>query len=159
MITLRKAAGIAAAFGLALSLSACSSSSDTATESSAPATPASTATSTVGTANEAFCTSSAALKTELADLKTLVTGGSVTVEALQAQRQELAAAGDQVKSDAQALEGAVKTQVDAAQAAFQTAIDAIPADATGVKEVAAYVAAGAVFAKALDAIDNQVGCS
>ena len=73
--------------------------------------------------------------------------------------EELATAAAQAKSDAQALEGAVQAEVTAAQAAFQTAIDAIPADATGVKEVAAYVAAGAVFAKALDAIDNQVGCS
>ncbi len=47
----------------------------------------------------------------------------------------------------------------AAQTAFQAAIDAIPADQTGLKEVAAYTAAAVVFAKALDVIDNEVGCS
>jgi hypothetical protein len=113
----------------------------------------------VGTANEAFCTSTAALKAELGNLQTLVKGGSVTVEALQSQKDALKAAGEQAKTDAQALDAAVQAEVTAAQGAFQTAIDAIPADQTGVKEVAAYVAAGAVFVKALDAIDNQVGCS
>ena len=159
MTTLRKAAGLAAVLGLALSLSACSSSTESATESSAPASPTSTATSSVGAATEAFCTSSAALKTELADLKTLVTGGGVTVDALQAQRAELATAGDQARTDAQSLDAALQAQVAAARTAFQTAIDAIPADATGVKEAAAYVAAAAAFGVALDAIDDQVGCA
>jgi hypothetical protein len=163
MFTFRKTAGVAAALALALSLSACSSSSDTATETPAASAPAASApaspTSSVGAANEAFCASTAALKTELGDLKTLVTGGSLTVEALQAQKQDLTTAGTQAKTDAQALDAAVQAQVTAAQSAFQAAIDAIPADQTGVKEVAAYVAAGAVFVTALDAIDNQVGCS
>lgn len=47
----------------------------------------------------------------------------------------------------------------AAQAAFQTAIDAIPEDQTGAAAVAAYVAAGAVFVKSLDLVDNQIGCA
>lgn len=160
MIALRKSIGLAAALGLALTLSACSSSTDTATDSaSATASPASTATSSAGAANEAFCTSAAALKAELADLRSLVTGGSLTVDALQAQRAELSAAGDQVKADTQSLAAEVQAQVVAAQTAFQTAVDAIPADATGVKEAAAYAAAAAVFVTALDAIDVQAGCS
>lgn len=158
MITVRRTAGLAAGLALALSLSACSSSSDTATEAPAASAPASP-TSSVGAANEAFCTSSAALKTELGDLQTLVKGGSVTAEALQAQRAELQTAGDQAKTDAQALDAAVQAEVTAAQAAFQAAIEAIPADQTGVKEVAAYTAAAVVFGRALDAIDNQVGCA
>lgn len=170
MITLRATARLTAAPGLALSLSACSSTSDTATESSAPASPTSSATSSaasptssatssVGAASEAFCTSSAALKTELGDLRTLVTGGGVTAEELQAQRAELATAGDQTRTDAQALDTAVRAEVLAAQEAFQTAIFAIPADATGVPEAAAYVAAAAAFGTALDGIDDQVGCA
>ena len=167
MITFRKTAGVAAALALALSLSACSSSSETATETpaasapaaSAPASPSPTATSSVGAASEAFCTSSAALKTELGNLQTLVKGGSVTVEALQSQKDALKTAGEQAKTDAQALDAAVQAEVTAAQAAFQTAIDAIPADQTGLKEVAAYTAAAVVFAKALDVIDNEVGCA
>lgn len=162
MITFRKSAGVAAAIALALSLSACSSSSETATETpaaSAPAASAPAATSSVGTANAAFCTSSAALKGELGNLQTLVKGGSVTVDALQSQKESLKAAGDQAKTDAQALDKAVQVEVTAAQTAFQTAIDAIPADQTGLKEVAAYTAAAVVFGRALDAIDNEVGCS
>ncbi len=123
------------------------------------ASPSSSATSSIGTASEAFCTSSAALKAELGDLKTLVTGGSVTKEALQSEKESLSTAGAQVKADAQGLDQAVQSEVTAAQSAFQAAIDAIPADQTGVKEVAAYVAAGAVFAKALEGIAGQVGCS
>jgi hypothetical protein len=163
MFTFRKTAGVAAALALALSLSACSSSSDTAAETPAASAPAASApaspTSSVGAANEAFCTSSAALKSEIENLRTLVTGGSVTVEALQAQREAIKAAGEQAKTDAQALDAAVQAGVTGAQAAFQTAIDAIPADQTGLKEVAAYTAAAVVFAKAVDAIDNEVGCS
>jgi hypothetical protein len=163
MVTFRKSAGVAAALALALSLSACSSSSDTAAETPAASAPAASApaspTSSVGTANEAFCTSTAALKAELGNLQTLVKGGSVTVEALQSQRDALKAAGEQAKTDGQALDAAVQAEVTAAQAAFQTAIDAIPADQTGLKEVAAYTAAAVVFAKALDAIDNEVGCA
>ena len=162
MFTFRNTAGVAAALALALSLSACSSSSETATETPAASAPASAApspTSSVGAANEAFCTSTAALKTELGNLQTLVKGGSVTVDALQAQKDALKTAGEQAKTDAQALDTAVKAEVTAAQAAFQTAIDAIPADQTGLKEVAAYAAAAVVFGKALDAIDDQVGCS
>ena len=167
MFTFRSTAGVAASLALALSLSACSSSSETATETpaasapaaSAPASAAPSPTSSVGAANEAFCTSTAALKTELGNLQTLVKGGSVTVDALQAQKDALKAAGEQAKTDAQALDTAVKAEVTAAQAAFQTAIDAIPADQTGLKEVAAYAAAAVVFGKALDAIDNEVGCS
>ncbi len=163
MFTFRKTAGVAAALALALSLSACSSSSDTAAETPAASAPAASApaspTSSVGAANEAFCTSSAALKTEIENLRTLVTGGSVTVEALQAQRDAIKAAGEQAKTDAQTLDAAVQAGVTGAQAAFQTAIDAIPADQTGLKEVAAYTAAAVVFAKAVDAIDNEVGCS
>jgi hypothetical protein len=163
MVTFRKSAGVAAALALALSLSACSSSSDTAAETPAVSAPAASApaspTSSVGTANEAFCTSTAALKAELGNLQTLVKGGSVTVEALQSQRDALKAAGEQAKTDGQALDAAVQAEVTAAQAAFQTAIDAIPADQTGLKEVAAYTAAAVVFAKALDAIDNEVGCA
>jgi hypothetical protein len=163
MVSFRKPAGGAAALALALSLSACSSSSDTAAETPAVSAPAASApaspTSSVGTANEAFCTSTAALKAELGNLQTLVKGGSVTVEALQSQRDALKAAGEQAKTDGQALDAAVQAEVTAAQAAFQTAIDAIPADQTGLKEVAAYTAAAVVFAKALDAIDNEVGCA
>jgi hypothetical protein len=163
MFTFRKTAGVAAALALALSLSACSSSSDTAAETPAASAPAASApaspTSSVGAANEAFCTSSAALKTEIENLRTLVTGGSVTVEALQAQRDAIKTAGEQAKTDAQTLDAAVQAGVTGAQAAFQTAIDAIPADQTGLKEVAAYTAAAVVFAKAVDAIDNEVGCS
>lgn len=165
MITFRKSAGVAAAIALSLSLSACSSSSDTTTETPAASAPAASApaspapTSSVGSANEAFCTSSAALKVELGNLQTLVKGGSVTAEALQAEKDAVKAAGDQATSDAQALDAAIKAEFAAAQSAFQTAIDAIPAEQTGVKEVAAYVAAGAVFAKVLDGIDDQVGCS
>lgn len=163
MFTFRKTAGVAAALALALSLSACSSSSDTAAGTPAASAPAASApaspTSSVGAANEAFCTSSAALKTEIENLRTLVTGGSVTVEALQAQRDAIKAAGEQAKTDAQTLDAAVQAGVTGAQAAFQTAIDAIPADQTGLKEVAAYTAAAVVFAKAVDAIDNEVGCS
>ena len=162
MITVRKSAGLAAALALALSLSACSSSSDTAAETpaaSAPAASAPAATSSVGAASEAFCTSSAALKTELENLKSLVTGGSVTVDALKSEKDALKAAGAQAKTDALALDTAIQAEVTAAQTAFQTAIDAIPADQTGLKEVAAYTAAAVVFAKALDVINTEVGCS
>jgi hypothetical protein len=162
MIMFRRSAGVAAALALALSLSACSSSSETATETPAASAPASAApspTSSVGAANEAFCTSTAALKTELGDLQTLLTGGSVTVDALSTQKDAVKAAGEQATTDAQAIDAAVQAEVTAAQAAFQTAIDAIPADQTGLKEVAAYTAAAVVFGKALDAIDNEVGCS
>jgi hypothetical protein len=159
MSTLRKTAGLVGALVLAVSLSACSSSSDTATEPSGPASPSTTATSSVGAASEAFCTSSAALKAELGNLQTLVKGGSVTTDALQAEKDALTTAGDQVKTDAQSLDKAVQAEVTAAQTAFQAAIDAIPADQTGLKEIAAYTAAAVVFGKSLDAIDNQVGCA
>lgn len=159
MTHFRNSAGLVAALALVVSLAGCASSGGNSPTSSAAASPGSTATGSVSAANEAFCTSSAALKTKIGNLQTLVKGGSVTPDALRAQKQDLASAGKQAKTDAQGLNKAIQVQVSAAQAAFQKAIDAIPADQTVTKEkVAAYVAAGAVYAKALDAIINEVGC-
>lgn len=98
----RRALTSLAVLGLAMTMTACSSGSDTAAESPA-ASPESTATSSVGAASEDFCASSASVKTELGDLKDFVTGGSVTVEGLQAQRQELSTVTDQLKTDSQTL--------------------------------------------------------
>jgi hypothetical protein len=154
----RALTSLAVSLGLAMTLTACSSGSDTATESPA-ASPESAATGSVGAATEDFCASTASVKDELADLRALVTGGSITVEGLQAQREELATVTDQLKADSQALGGTITAEVTTARTAFQVALDAIPDDQTGAAAVAAYVAAGAVFVRSLDLIDDQVGCS
>jgi len=171
MSTFRKSAGLAAAIVLTLSVSACSSDTDTAAEPAAPApstssavvpttpaAPSGSATGSVGVANAAFCASTAVLRTEVEELKTLAASDSTTTAALEAQKQEVATAGDQARAEADSLERAMQVQVGAAITAYQKAIDAIPADTAGLKEVAAYTAANFAFGKALDAIDNQVGC-
>lgn len=172
MSPVRTAAAWAAALSLALAVTGCSSSSDTATEAtSAPATsaaatsPAATtpaaspsASGSVGDANAAFCASSATVKTELGTLRSTATGGSATAEALKTQAQAVATAAEQAKADAQALDAAIRVEVETAQTAFQAAVDAIPADTGAVARAAAYGAAVLAFGKALDAIDAQVGC-
>ncbi len=172
MSPVRTAASWAAALSLALALTGCSSSSDTATEAtSAPATSAA-ATSpaasspaaspspsgSVSDANATYCASAATVKSELETLRTTATGGSATAEALKTQSQAVATAAEQAKTDAQALDAAVRVEVETAQTAFQAAVDAIPADSGQVARAAAYGVAVVAFGKALDAIDAQVGC-
>ena len=114
----------AAAAGLALSLGACSSSSEDTAD-----------------ASQAFCDDAANLATQVSSLKTMVTGGTATVDQIQEQRDAVNSAAQDMSDSASDLEGAVKTQIDEADQAYTSAVNAIPTDQTLKQSAPAYIAA------------------
>ena len=126
MSTARSITAALAGLGLALSLSACSSSDDTA-ETSAQ-----------------YCTSSAAAQAEVAELKTLVGGGEATIDDVKAQVESIGTA------TATAAEDAADEAEDAAEDASDQAEDAAEdaADGSGgLERLAGNVASGVVRAR------------
>lgn len=140
MFTKRTAAAVAG-IGLALSLSACSSSGDTADT------------------NAAYCESAANVQTEVASLKTLVTGGSATVDQVQEQRDVIASAVQDAQKQAESLADSIQADVKAADDTFEAALQAIPGDATLPQAAASYAAAIQAWDASVKAIRTEVGCS
>ena len=140
MFTKRTAAAVAG-IGLALSLSACSSSGDTAET------------------NAAYCESAANVQTEVAALRTLVTGGDATVDQVQEQRDAIASAVQDAQDQAGSLADSVQADIKAADDTFDAALQAIPGDATLVQAAASYAAAIQAWDASVKAIRTEVGCS
>jgi len=140
MFTKRTAAAVAG-IGLALSLSACSSSGDTAET------------------NAAYCGSAANVQTEVAALRTLVTGGDATVDQVQEQRDAIASAVQDAQKQAGSLADSVQADIKAADDTFDAALQAIPGDATLVQAAASYAAAIQAWDASVKAIRAEVGCS
>ena len=140
MSTARSITATLAGLGLALSLSACSSSDDTA-ETSAQ-----------------YCTSSAAAQAEVAELKTLVAGGEATIDDVKAQVESIGTATATAAEDAADLADSVKADMTAADKAFDDAIKAIPGDATLSDAAAAYQSAITAWDAAMVSIRTEAGC-
>jgi hypothetical protein len=140
MSTARTITAALAGLGLALSLSACSSSEDTADT------------------NAQYCTSSAAAQAEVADLKTLVSGGGATIDDVKAQVESIGTATATAAEDAADLADSVKADIKAADQAFDDAIKAIPSDATLADAAAAYQSAITAWDAAMVSIRTEVGC-
>ena len=140
MSTARSITATLAGLGLALSLSACSSSDDTA-ETSAQ-----------------YCTSSAAAQAEVAELKTLVGGGEATIDDVKAQVESIGTATATAAEDAADLADSVKADITAADQAFDDAIKAIPGDATLSDAAAAYQSAITAWDAAMVSIRTEAGC-
>ena len=140
MRTARSITATLAGLGLALSLSACSSSDDTAET------------------NTQYCTSSAAAQAEVAELRTLVTGGEATIDDVKAQVGAIGTATATAAEDAADLADAVKADIKAADQAFDDAIKAIPGDATLSEAAAAYQAAMDGWDAAMASIRTEAGC-
>ena len=140
MFTKRTAAAVAG-IGLALSLSACSSSGDTAET------------------NAAYCGSAANVQTEVAALRNLVTGGDATVDQVQEQRDAIASAVQDAQKQAGSLADSVQADIKAADDTFDAALQAIPGDATLVQAAASYAAAIQAWDASVKAIRTEVGCS
>ena len=140
MSTARSITATLAGLGLALSLSACSSSDDTA-ETSAQ-----------------YCTSSAAAQAEVAELKTLVGSGEATIDDVKAQVESIGTATATAAEDAADLADSVKADITAADKAFDDAIKAIPGDATLSDAAAAYQSAITAWDAAMVSIRTEAGC-
>lgn len=135
----KRAAAVVAGLGLALTLSACSSSKDTTD------------------ANAAYCASSATVQSEMAKLKTLV-AGNATIEEINDQRKVVADAVEQASQDADDLADEVASDVIAADQAFDDAINDIPEDATLAEARAPYQAAIDAWNASIASIRSDLGC-
>ena len=140
MFTKRTAAAVAG-LGLALSLTACSSSADTA-----------------GT-NAAYCQGAATVQTEVASLRALITGGDATVDQVQEQRDAIASAVQDAQKQAESLADSVQADIKAADDTFDAALQAIPGDATLPEAATSYAAAIRAWDASVEAIRTEVGCS
>jgi hypothetical protein len=139
MITNRTAAAIAA-IGLALSLSACSSSGDTAS------------------ANAAYCEGAAKVQSEVDQLQTLLKGGA-SAEAVKAQAGMVQSAIEANSVPLSQLTKSVKDEIAAADQAFSDAVQAIP-EGTPVAEAAPqYKAAIDAWNASIESTKGEVGCS
>jgi hypothetical protein len=134
-----RTASVLAGFGLVLSLAACSN--DDTAETSA-----------------AYCESSAVVQTEVAELRTMISGGSATLEEVQAQVRTIGDASTAAAIDADDLADSVREDVIAADNAFDAAIQAIPSDATVAEAASQYQAAIAAWDAAVLSIRTEAGC-
>ncbi len=140
-----KAAAAVAGIGLALSMSACSTSSEAAEETAAD--------------NAAYCQASATAQFEAAALKALVTNGDATLDQIQEQKDTLVDAVGSAQEAAADLADSVRNQIEIADEAFDDAVGAIPGDATLSEAVPAYRSALDAWDTAMLSIRTEVGCS
>jgi len=139
MITSRAAAAIAG-IGLALSLSACSSSDS------------------VADTNAAYCEGAVTVQSDLEELASLVESGAST-DAIKTQRDVVQSAIQANSVPLSQLQDSVQTEVEAANEAFDAAIAAIPDDATPAEAASSYKAAIDTFGAALAKVESDLGCS
>lgn len=131
-----------ATLGLVLvaGLSACSSSTDTATQS------------------EQYCAASTTLQSELAKLKSMVAGGQATLNDVEAQVKTVEKAYDSALGEAEDVPDAARAEIQSAYADFVRAVNAIPGTATVDEAATAYNTAVAAYDAALLKIRTEVGC-
>ncbi len=139
MITARAIASLAG-LGLALSLSACSSSDS------------------VADTNAAYCEGAQAVQTQFEQLTSLAEAGA-PAEALKEQRDLVQSAIQANSVPLSQLQDSVKTEIEAANDAFEQAVAAIPDDATPAEAASSYKAAIDAYATSVDAVESELGCS
>lgn len=128
--------GVAA---LALSLTACSSSSTT-------------------DVNKAYCDANAVAQSEVAKLKSLVESGNATVADVQKQVGKVKEAAEKANKEAGKLQDSVQKDIKSADESFSKAVDAIPGDATLNEASTKYQQAVADWEQSVTQIRADVGC-
>jgi hypothetical protein len=132
-----------AGIGLALSVSACTS----------------TTTTDVAAANEAYCASSQEVLSELSTLKDLVANGDSTRNEISDQGQVVVDAAVAAYRDSNTLSESVRADIQAADKAFRDAIRAIPSTTSTASEAAqAYKAAMDTYNTSIDAVRASQDC-
>ena len=139
MITSRAAAAIAG-IGLALSLSACSSSDS------------------VADTNAAYCEGAVTVQSDLEELASLVESGAST-DAIKTQRDVVQSAIQANSVPLSQLQDSVQTEIEAANDAFDQAVAAIPDDATPAEAASSYTAAIEAYDTAVTEVESELGCS
>jgi Cys-tRNA synthase (O-phospho-L-seryl-tRNA:Cys-tRNA synthase) len=134
-----RTAAVLAGLGLALSLTACSSS-DTAD------------------ANAAYCEGASKIESEVQTMESLI-GSGASADAVKAQWGAVQAAIEANSVPLTQLEAAVQEDVSAAYDTFTTAIEAIPADIPPSEAAPQYKAAIDGFTTDVEAVKSEVGCS
>lgn len=129
-----------AGIGLALSLSACSSSPD------------------VSEANAAWCEGAAKVETEIATMESLIESGA-TSDAVKAQFNAVEAAIQANSVPLSQLEDATQEELGQAYEEFSAAIEAIPADTPPSEAAPEYKAAIDALTADVEAVKAEVGCS
>ncbi|MCU0263816.1 MAG: hypothetical protein MUF09_09120 [Candidatus Nanopelagicales bacterium] len=129
-----------AGIGLALSLSACSSSPDTEE------------------ASAAWCEGAAKVATEIATMEGLIESGATT-DAVKVQFNAVEAAIQANSVPLSQLEDATQEELGQAYEEFSAAIEAIPADASPSEAAPEYKAAIDGLTADVEAVKAEVGCS
>jgi hypothetical protein len=140
MITPRAAVATVAGLGLALSLSGCSSSTDTAD------------------ANAAWCEGAAKVETEVDELVALVENGS-SADLVKQQWNSVESAIQANSVPLSQLSDSVQDEAAAAYDALAAAVEAIPSDLPPSEAAPQYQAAIEAFATDIQAVKEDVGCS
>ncbi len=138
MITSRAVAAFAG-IGLALCLSACSSSES------------------VTDTNAAYCEGAATVQSQFQELETLIESGAPT-EALKEQRDLVQSAIQANSVPLSQLQDSVKTEIEAANDAFDQAVAAIPDDAAPAEAASSYKAAIDTYVAAVGEVESELGC-
>ena len=114
-------------------------------------------TQSVDEASGDFCSNVDALEAELVSLGSLV-DGDATVDDVEAQRDAVSDAYDNLASSGGDLDEAVSAAADDAYGSYQDAVDAIPGDASVTEAVTAYAAAAQAYVADLATIAVDAGC-
>ena len=117
MSRIRWVTGALAGIGLALSVSACTSTSTTDATG----------------ANEAYCASSQEVLSELSTFKDMVASGDATRNEISDQGQVVVDAAVAAYRDSNALSESVRADIQAADKAFREAIRAIPSTTPSIR--------------------------
>lgn len=114
-------------------------------------------TQSVDEASGDFCSNADALEAELVSLGSLV-DGDATVDDVEAQRDAVSDAYDNLASSGGDLDEAVSAAADDAYSSYQDAVDAIPGDASVTEAATAYAAAAQAYVADLATIAVDAGC-
>lgn len=143
MSTIRRVTVALGSICLALSASACTS----------------TSTVDATAANEAYCTSSKAVLSELSTMTDMVDSGDATRNEISAQGQVVVEAAATAYRDSNNLSESVRADIQAADRAFRDAILAIPSTTSTASEAAqAYKAAMDAYNTSIDAVRVSQSC-
>jgi hypothetical protein len=104
-----------------------------------------------------FCSNLDTLEAELASLESLV-AGDATLDDIEAQRDVVADAWQDVEDSAGSLDEAVSNEADSAYDAYQDALGAVPGDATVTEAAPQYAAAVQAYVADLATIAVDAGC-
>jgi hypothetical protein len=136
----RRTIAALAGITLALSLSACSSSTDTAD------------------ANAAYCAGAAKVQTEVQKMEALIEGGS-SADLVKAQWGAVQAAIEANAVPLSQLSDAAQEDISTAYDTFTAAIEAIPSDIAPSEAAPQYAAAIDGLTSELEGVKAEVGCT